>query len=66
MESSKLDKDPAIQVKSVASSILSEFFDKLEKEEGFDDIAERLRQLVLENGVIAEPSIREALFLDAS
>lgn len=66
MESSKLDKDPAIQVKSVASSILSEFFDKLEKEEGFDDIAERLRQLVLEDGVIAEPSIREALFLDAS
>lgn len=53
-------------VKTVAANILGEFFDILEKEEGFGEIACRLRKVVLDDGVIAEPSIRAALFPDAS
>jgi hypothetical protein len=64
------DKDkvakPPEKVKSVAGTILGEFFDTLEKEEGFSEIAPRLRKVVLEEGVFAEPSIRAALFPDAS
>jgi hypothetical protein len=64
------DKDEAVElpakVKSVTATILGEFFDVLEKEEGFDDVALRLRKVVLEDGVFAEPSIRAALFPDAS
>lgn len=61
----KVAKPPA-KVKSVAGTILGEFFDTLEKEEGFSEIAPRLRKVVLEEGVFAEPSIRAALFPDAS
>ena len=57
---------PPAKVKSVAATILGEFFDTLEKEEGFGEIAPRLRKVVLEDGVFAEPSIRAALFPDAS
>ncbi|MDE1150287.1 MAG: hypothetical protein PW843_27375 [Azospirillaceae bacterium] len=58
--------DPPGKVKSVAATILGEFFDVLKKEEGFSEIAPRLRKVVLEDGVFAEPSIRTALFPDAS
>ena len=58
--------EPPAKVKSVAATILGEFFDVLEKEEGFGEIAPRLRKVVLEDGVFAEPSIRAALFPDAS
>lgn len=58
--------EPPTKVKSVAATILGEFFDTLEKEEGFGEIAPRLRQVVLEDGVFAEPSIRAALFPDVS
>lgn len=58
--------EPPAKVKSVAATILGEFFDTLEKEEGFGEIAPRLRKVVLEDGVFAEPSIRAALFPDAS
>lgn len=58
--------EPPTKVKSVAATILAEFLDVLQKEEGLDDVATRLRQVVLENGVFAEPSIRAALFPDAS
>lgn len=57
---------PPDKVKSVAATILGEFFDVLEKEEGFGEIAPRLRKVVLEDGIFAEPSIRTALFPDAS
>lgn len=53
-------------MKSVAATILGEFFDTLEKEEDFGDIAPKLRKVVLEEGVFAEPSIRAALFPDES
>ena len=59
------DELPAM-VKSVSANILGEFFDVLEKEEGFGEIAPRLRKVVLEDGVFAEPSIRAALFPGAS
>ena len=58
--------EPPAKVKSVAANILGEFFDILEKEEGFDEIAPRLRKIVLEDGVFAETSIRAALFPEAS
>ncbi|QGM46102.1 hypothetical protein H2LOC_010585 [Methylocystis heyeri] len=64
------DKDkvaePPAKVKSVAATILGEFFETLEKEEGFGEIAPRLRKVVLEDGVFAESSVRAALFPDAS
>ncbi|WP_426289385.1 hypothetical protein ACN9MC_21110 [Ensifer adhaerens] len=52
--------------KSVAATILGEFFDVLQAEEGFEEVTPRLRKVVLEDGVFAEPSIRAALFPDAS
>lgn len=54
------------EVKSVASTILTEFFDVLEKSEGFEDVATKLRKVVLDDGVFAEPSIRVAMFPDDS
>lgn len=54
------------KVKSVAATILGEFFNVLEKDESLSEVAPRLRKLVLNDGVFAEPSIRAALFPDAS
>ena len=58
--------NPPNRVTSVAAIILGEFFAVLEKEEGLGKVAPGLRKLVLEDGVFAEPSIRAALFPDAS
>jgi hypothetical protein len=58
--------EPPAKVKSVAATILGEFFDTLENEEGFGEIAPKLRKVVLGDGVFAEPSIRAVLFPDAS
>jgi hypothetical protein len=66
MENNAEAVEPPAKVKSVAATILGEFFDVLEKEEGFDEMAPRLRKIVLEDGVFAEPSIRAALFSDDS
>ncbi|WP_253708967.1 hypothetical protein [Bradyrhizobium sp. WD16] len=57
---------PPATVKSVSATILDEFFDTLEQEEGFGEIASRLRKVVLKDGVFADPSLRAALFPDAS
>lgn len=54
------------KVKSVAATILGDFFDDLQQEEGYEEIAPRLRKVVLEDGVFAEPAIRSALFPEAS
>lgn len=59
-------KERSTNLQSVAVTIIGEFFDVLEKEEGLDDVASRLRKVVLEDGIFAEPSIRAALFPDAS
>lgn len=58
--------EPPAKVKSVSATLLGEFFESLEEEEGFGEIAPRLRKVVLEDGVFAEPAIRAALFPDAS
>jgi len=57
-------EEPPSQVKTVAASILGEFFDALAQED-LSDVVSRLRKTVLEDGVFAEPSIRAALFPDA-
>lgn len=58
--------EPPAKAKSVAANILGEFFAALEKEEGLGEVAPRLRKVVLDDGVFAEPSIRAAIFPDAS
>jgi hypothetical protein len=52
-------------VPTVASTVLTKFFDELAKTEGFAEIAPNLRKVVLNDGVFAEPAIRAALFPDA-
>lgn len=54
------------KMRSVAETIFIDFFDTLEKDETLSDVAPRLRKLVLEDRVFAEPAIRSALFPDAS
>lgn len=58
--------DPPVKVKSVIATILGEFFNALEKENGLGEVAPRLRKVVLEEGVFAEPLIRAALFPEES
>jgi hypothetical protein len=58
--------EPPEKLKSVAATILGEFFDVLQAEDGFEELTPRLRKVVLEDGVFAEPSIRAALFPDAA
>ncbi|MGY3473605.1 hypothetical protein [Bradyrhizobium ottawaense] len=57
--------EPPAKVKSVAATILGEFFDVLEKVEGLGEVASGLRKVVLEEGMLHEPAIRAALFPDA-
>lgn len=58
-------KVPQSGVKSVSATILSQFFDELEKDESLKDVAPRIRETVLGEGVFAEPAIRAALFSGA-
>jgi hypothetical protein len=55
-----------VKVKTVASTILAQFFNALEDDEILAEVSLRLRKIVLEDGIFAEPSIRTALFPDAS
>ncbi|WFU31324.1 hypothetical protein QA635_32905 [Bradyrhizobium brasilense] len=57
--------EPPAKVKSVAATILREFFQVLEKEEDLGDVARGLRKVVLEEGILHESAIRAALFPDA-
>jgi hypothetical protein len=50
---------------TVARSVLSTFFEELLKVEGLAEIAPKLRRVVLDDGVFAEPAVRGALFPDA-
>jgi hypothetical protein len=52
-------------VKSVSAGVLSLFFDELAKVESLSEIAPKLRQVVLVDGVFAEPAVRAAMFPDA-
>ncbi|MCB1467530.1 MAG: hypothetical protein AB7I79_18860 [Rhizobiaceae bacterium] len=65
-EDNATPEEAPAKVNSVAAKILEEFFDTLEKDEGTTEPAKRLRKVVLDDGVFAEPAIRGALFPDAS
>ena len=68
MDPSELSQEQAPEppkIQSVAASILAQFFDALEKEEGFAEVAPNLRKVVLDEGIFAEPSIRSVLLPDA-
>lgn len=58
--------EPSGPVKTVSAAILGEFFDELAKEERLGDVSARLRKTVLDDGIFAEPSIRAAMFPEAS
>jgi hypothetical protein len=58
--------EPPTKVGSVSATLLGEFFDVLEQEEGFAEIASTLRKVVLNDGVFTETAIRASLFLDPS
>ena len=58
--------EPTAKVKSVAATILDEFFDALDEEEELGEVTPKLRKVVLDEGMFAEPSIRAAIFPDAS
>lgn len=45
---------------------MSEFFDALAQLEGFEEVAPKLRAVVLDNGVFAEAAVRTALFSDVA
>jgi hypothetical protein len=60
----KAAEQPAPAVTSVAHSVLGQFFDQLAATEDLADIAPRLRGVVLDEAVFAEPAIRAALFSD--
>ena len=57
--------DLGVKVTTVAGTVLTAFFDELEKTQDLKEITANLRKLVLEDGVFAEPAIRAALFPDA-
>lgn len=58
--------EPASKVTTVSATILGQFFDELAKDESLSEVAPKLRKIVLDDGVFAEPAIRAALFPDAS
>jgi hypothetical protein len=60
----KIEEGKPSITQSVATKILIDFFDTLQKDECFAEIAPRLRKIVLEDGVFAEPAIRSAFFPD--
>jgi hypothetical protein len=60
-ESSDADE----KVGTVASAVLTTFFDALAKTDDLADIAANLKKIVLNDGVFAEPAVHAALFPDA-
>lgn len=67
MNNSDSEDEPeevAVTVTTVAEGVLSVFFCELAKTEGLAEVALKLRKVILEDGVFAEPVIRAALFPD--
>jgi len=54
----------AEMVGTVASSVLGKFFDELGAIDDLSDVATSLKNLVLDDGVFAEPAVRGILFAD--
>lgn len=65
VESKSESEESDGSVTTVAKSVLSGFFDELTKVEGLAEIVPKLRKVVLDDGVFAEPAIRAALFPDS-
>lgn len=59
------ESEDSQKVTSVATTVLTAFFDELSNLEDYAETAVNLKKLVLEDGVFAEPSVRAALFPDA-
>jgi hypothetical protein len=55
---------PKPEVAAVSRTVLAAYFDELAKADGFAEITPKLRALVLDQGVLAEPAIRAAMFSD--
>lgn len=51
---------------SVADSILTEFFEAVDKESDLEGLGERLHKLILEQRVVSDTEIRATLFLEES
>lgn len=51
---------------AVATTILNVFLTQLAKEEGLAEVEQRLRKVILDDGVYTEPAIRSALFKDTA
>lgn len=67
MEKKPPKEEPAVApvvTMTVAQSALSKFLDELGMTEGFSEIAPKLRKVIVDDGVFAEPPIRIALFSD--
>lgn len=69
MESNIPEPEPVVgnaPVTTVASSVLSMFFDELTALEGYGELGPKLRKSVLVDGLFTEAAIRAALFGDAA
>lgn len=60
------DGETVAPVATVAGGVLGAFFDELEKSDDFKETADKMRALVLGEGIMAEPAIRAVLFPEAS
>jgi len=60
--STEQEASGATVVSSVAHKILDEFLNHLEQQEGYGDIAKRLRTAIFSNSGFNESSVRQALF----
>jgi len=54
-----------VNVGTVASAVLTAFFDALAKTDDLAEVAGNLKKIVLDDDVFAEPVVRAALFPDA-
>ena len=59
------EESESAPVATVAGTVLSAFFDALEMTDDLHDQAAKLRRLVLEDNVMAEPAIRAILIPEA-
>jgi PPE-repeat protein len=59
------NSEDSANVGTVASAVLTSFFDALAKTDDLAEIAANLKKIVLDDNVFAEPAVRAALFPDA-
>jgi hypothetical protein len=54
------------EVRTVARSVLTAYFDKLAETEGFAEIAPKFRKAILDDGQFNDAAIKAALFPDGA